>query len=179
MVDITQFVGTQRTRTENRKWSDKFLDSIINILSLRLASKIIVPSTDKEDMEHNSDLMTLKMDSIRIACRVREYRYYVNKKYRHQFTMRCELPSGRDTEFQKMMGGWGDYYFYGFVDKEEQFICKWIIGDLGVFRDGIKDGSIFTPTDKIPNWLSDMTRFYAFSEMDMPDNFFIARSEDA
>jgi hypothetical protein len=48
------------------------------------------------------------------------------------------MASGADTEFQKIVTGWGDYMIYGFANQEETGIIKWITLDLNVLREWFK-----------------------------------------
>ena len=60
----------------------------------------------KEDAERNTDLIVLKLDAVRIACRVRNHEYIT--RYGDEFTIRAERPSGVKTELAKIIDGWGD-----------------------------------------------------------------------
>lgn len=97
-----------------------------------LANYLIVEADAKEDMEHNTDLIVLRLDTIRVACRLRRSEYLA--KYGDEFTIRTSRPSGADTELTKMLGGWGDYIFYGFASPTGDTIAAWMLGDLKVFR---------------------------------------------
>lgn len=90
----------------------------------------------EEDAEHNTDLIVLKMEPIRIACRIRKFKFWCD--YPNEFTIRYSRPSGRKTEFSKLMDGWGDYFFYGFASPMADSLHSWFIGDLDVFRNWVK-----------------------------------------
>ena len=111
-----------------KRWSDKFLPEIKRILGECLISEPPI----KEDMKHNTDLIALRLEAVRIACRVRKYEYY--KQYPDEFTIRAGLPSGAKTELTKIIEGWGNYFFYGFADQQEKHLISWILGDLNAFR---------------------------------------------
>ncbi len=111
---------------QDKKWSDKYLNEIKAILG-----QVFIGEASKEDdQEKNTDLIVLKLEAIRIACRIRDEKYY--QKYGKEFTIRAGRPGGTKTELAKIIEGWGDYFFYGFADEER--LIWWSIGDLKVFR---------------------------------------------
>ena len=112
---------------QDKAWSDKFLDEIKGILGRLLISA----SPAIEDKQHNTDLIVLKLESVRIACRVRKFKYF--DSYSDELTIRSSRP-GADTELRKIIEGWGDYFFYGFADQEDSRLVKWIVVDLKKFR---------------------------------------------
>ena len=57
---------------EDKRWSDKFLIETKRILGENLIGEPPV----EEDRDRNTDLITLKMEPVRIACRVRKYQFY-------------------------------------------------------------------------------------------------------
>jgi hypothetical protein len=115
---------------DDKKWSDQYMTEIKRILGEHLIGVANV----EEDALHNTDLITLRMDAMRIACRVRTKSYYHEKNYKNEFTLRCSRPSGNKTELEKVMEGWGDFFFYGFGDEDGKLIA-WTLGDLRVFRE--------------------------------------------
>jgi len=112
--------------TQNKKWSDQFIPEIKKILGTYLIGE----PPDEEDAFRNTDLIVLKMEPVRIACRVRRPEYC---NYKNEFTIRQELPSGNKTELSKILEGWGNYFFYGIADYN-QHLQSWGLGDLNVFR---------------------------------------------
>jgi hypothetical protein len=112
---------------ELKAWSDKYLPEIKRHIGEHLISE---PKDIAEDSTHNTDLVVLELQAIRIACRVRKDEY--RKKYGNQFTIRSSVPSGNKTELTKIIEGWGDYFFYGFADDSN--LTQWLIGDLKAFR---------------------------------------------
>ena len=112
----------------DKRWSDRFLPEIKQILGLYLIGE----PPQEEDSERNTDLMVLKMDAVRIACRVRRHEYY--ERYPGDITIRAGRPSGMKTELTKIIEGWGEYFFYGFSDKEEARLEAWRLCDLKAFR---------------------------------------------
>jgi len=85
----------------------------------------------KEDLKQATDLVL--PDGTAIGCRLR--RSVIAIRFQHQFLLRAELPTGSKTELDKILSGYGDIYFYGFIDKLEKEIESWFIGDLDVFRE--------------------------------------------
>lgn len=138
----------------DKKWSDRFLPEIKEILGRKFIGEI-----PKEDKEHNTDLMIINSSNLRVSCRVRSFDYY--KKFKHEFTIHSERETLAKTEFEKIMMGWGDVFFYGFSDKEEEKLLAWALIDLRVFRHYIfyknleikKTNHLFLDLerDKIPN----------------------------
>ncbi len=86
----------------------------------------------EEDCERNTDLIVLRMEAVRIACRVRNYKYF--SRYPNDITIRSGRPSGVKTELTKIIEGWGDYFFYGFSDNNEHELIAWKLCNLGAFR---------------------------------------------
>lgn len=113
---------------QDKRWSDRFLTEIKSILGVHLIGE---PAME-EDAEHNTDLMVLKLDAVRIGCRVRKHKYI--SQYGNEFTIRAGRPSGVKTELTKIIEGWGDYFFYGFCDEQEKALERWLLGDLKAFR---------------------------------------------
>lgn len=112
----------------DKRWSDKFLPEIKSILGLYLIGEPPV----EEDAERNTDLMVLRMEAIRIGCRIRRNKYL--GRYGDGFTIRAGRPSGTKTELAKIIEGWGDYFFYGFCDDKEASLEIWTLSDLKIFR---------------------------------------------
>ena len=112
----------------DKRWSDRYLPEIKPILGAHLISEPPI----EEDAERNTDLMVLRMDAVRIACRIRTHEYM--ERYGDEITIRSGRPSGAKTELAKIIEGWGDYFFYGFADEQEDKLALWILGDLKAFR---------------------------------------------
>jgi len=112
----------------DKKWSDRFLPEIKRILGEHLIQEPPIA----EDAERNTDLIVLRLDAIRIACRVRDNRYL--DRYGDEFTIRSSRTSGAKTELTKVIEGWGDYLFYGFANKDNTKLAQWRIISLNVFR---------------------------------------------
>lgn len=110
------------------RWSDKFLVDIRRILGEHL----ICAAPIEDDAERNTDLIVLKLDAVRIGCRIRRHDYLI--RYPYEFTIRAGRPSGVKTELAKIIEGWGDYFFYGFANEGEDGLERWTLCDLRVFR---------------------------------------------
>jgi len=111
---------------QNKSWSDKYLPEIKQILGLHFIGEAPL----EEDAQNNTDLIVLKLDPLRFACRVRKSDYL--QRFGDEFTVRQKVPSGNKTELTKIIEGWGDYMFYGFADETK--LASWKIGSLNVFR---------------------------------------------
>jgi hypothetical protein len=111
----------------DREISDLYIPEI----KAAVGSFLVDVAPDVEDTQRNTDLIVLKMDAKRVACRVRSQKYL--DLYPDEFTIRTSRPSGVKTELTKLIQGFGDYIFYGFGDGHGTLL-KWKIGDLSVFR---------------------------------------------
>lgn len=112
---------------DDKAWADRFMHQIKGIIG----QSLICEPPVEEDRERNTDLRVLRMDGVRIGCRVR---HYDQQRYAGEFTIRASRPSGNKTELTKIIEGWGDYFFYGFANSEDTAVEKWIVGDLSAFR---------------------------------------------
>ena len=113
---------------EDKRWSDGLLPQVKRILG----EYLIGEAAYEEDRDHNTDLIVLCIEPVRIACRIRRHGYL--RRYPDQFTVRSGRPSGAKSELAKIMDGWGDYMFYGFADPEETRLVSWVLLDLLEFR---------------------------------------------
>ncbi len=113
---------------KDKHWTDRFLLSV----KRELGPVLLCEAPEQEDQVHATDLVVLKMRDMRIAVRMRRYEDLA--RYGHEFTLRKGRPNGAKTELTKVIEGWGDYLFYGFSSKTEDYIERWSILDLSVFR---------------------------------------------
>jgi len=159
---------------QDKRWSDRFIPEI----SGHLGQLLICEPPIVEDLERNSDLMVLGMDSVRIGCRIRKHQY--QSAYGNQFTIRSSRPSGQKTELKKIIEGWGDYFFYGFSDESEEFLSRWFIGDLKVFRAWFVGRLARMDKGDIPGMpkknKDNSSAFAAFNINDLPDSFIVKSS---
>ncbi len=148
-------------------WSDRFLPEIKQILGLYLIAEPPI----EEDQERNTDLMVLRMDSIRVGCRVRKYQYFL--KWPNDFTIRAGRPSGTKTELTKILEGWGRYLFYGFSDADELHLHAWRLIDLNIFRIWFNRAIVKLDKGELPGTSKDnsdgSSEFRAFNLKAMPD----------
>ena len=111
-----------------KEWSDRFLPEIKAALGVWLVAEPEV----EEDRDRNTDLIVLRMESVRIACRIRKHEYLL--QYPDEFTIRAHRPSGAKTELAKIVEGWGQFFFYGFANRAGDGLGAWALCDLNVFR---------------------------------------------
>lgn len=156
--------------SSNRRFSDRFILEIRHIVGGWLLCE--APVT--EDIQRNTDLIVLKMEAKRVACRVRRHRHLT--AFGDQFTLRTKSRGGV-SELEKVAKGFGDYIFYGFADQHNKRLASWFIGDLCVFR-----GWLHTNPRPLAycNGISngDGTEFMPFKLADMPEDFVVALSRD-
>jgi hypothetical protein len=126
--------------SNDRQWSDLLIPHMKHIIGPRLLD---VSSFDV-DTKEATDLIVFKAGSVAISARVRKYSVW--KRYPYDVTMRYSRPTGTETEFSKIMNGFGDWMFYGFADAETSArkpprepgvkyrIQYWSILDLEAFR---------------------------------------------
>lgn len=112
----------------DKRWSDRFIPEIKRHLGEFLIGE---PHPD-EDALRNTDLTVLRLDTVRIGCRVRTNDAFMS--WPDEFTIRTSRPSGVDTELTKIIEGWGDYLFYAFCDPDERVLVRWTLVDLKRFR---------------------------------------------
>jgi len=153
---------------KDKMWSDKFIPEIKQILGTYLIGE---PPME-EDQKRNTDLMVLKMEAVRIGCRIRTSSYMAN--YGDEFTIRSDRPSGEKTELAKIMEGWGDYFFYGF-GKDNDSLLKWTLADLDVFRTWFNSEK---NTGIKKDNLDGSSSFVAFKWLDLPADFIIGKSKE-
>lgn len=114
----------------DKRWADQYMPVIKRILGEHLIGEPPIA----EDQERNTDLIVLRMDAVRIACRVRKAKQLATAPwYANEFTIRTVRPSGAETELTKIIAGWGDYFFYGF-GATTGAVAPWALCDLRVFR---------------------------------------------
>ena len=164
---------------KGKEWSDRFIPEIKQICELHLTGGAPVEEASiEEDQKRHTDLIVLKMESLRIACRVRDTKFYI--QYPDEITIRSIVPSGAKTELQKVIEGWGDYMFYGFSNEDETELCAWKLCDLNVFRLWLSKES---RKYKSSRWNVDIdnndgTFFRAYNTNVLPGNFIFQCSPD-
>jgi hypothetical protein len=114
---------------EDRQFSDRFLDTVKGIIGPR----ILQSTSFTLDTEEASDLTTLHDSRVRIAVRIRRPKY-LQPQYRNHITLRA-TETGRLSELDKVISGYGDYLFYGFAASNDgTALARWIIVDLSRLR---------------------------------------------
>jgi hypothetical protein len=159
---------------DDKNWSDGLLNEIKSILGLYLIGE----ATKEDDQEKCTDLIVLKMEAVRIACRIRRHQYYLNREYRNQFTLRASRPSGMKTELAKIIEGWGDFFFYGFSQDDACSLAGYTLCDLKVFRTWhssylVRNHGILPGLSK--NNSDNSSSFYVFNWNDLPANIIVSQ----
>lgn len=117
------------TYERDKAWSDNYLPHIKQILGPRLLKAAPL----QVDRHQATDLMLLRAEPVHIAARVRQPGYL--ERYRFEVTMRAGRPSGVPTEWDKVMvGGWGDWMFYGHAAPTHYKVSHWVLLDLDALR---------------------------------------------
>lgn len=151
-------------------WQRQFLPQVKSIIGVHLIGEAPL----EDDAEKNTDLIVLRLEAIRIACRIRTGTYL--ESFHDQFTIRCERPSGAKTELAKIIEGWGDYFFYGF-GANDGFLASWMLGDLRVFRLWLWQR--LARDRQLPGQLCQnkdgSSKFYAYKLEQLPSSFVVAR----
>src|SRR5258708_886106 len=111
------------------EWQRGYLPHVKRLLGEALLRE----GTAEEDMAEATDFITLRLDAIRIGCRIRRPEYF--QRYPNDVTLRAWRDSGATTELAKILEGWGDYLFYGFasVEREGRLRAARVL-DLRIFR---------------------------------------------
>lgn len=153
-------------------WSRQYLPAIKRVLGEHLFGDASV----EDDQQRNTDLIILNLSGVRVACRVRRFKY-CHPPFSDQFTIRSRR-SKNETELCKITHGWGDRFFYGFAAREGPELAAWMLGDLYVFRGWFfqqvhkNSGSI--PGQEMSNGDSS-SDFRVFNISDLPPGFVVAR----
>jgi hypothetical protein len=109
-------------------------------------------STYEQDTKEAFDAI-YSFNDAKIPIRIREPKYI---SYR-DFTIRCRSLNGGRTEYDKLVDGFGDYYFYAWENESRKSFHSYIIVDIHKFR---SSGIICHPDDHRKN--GDGTQFYAY-----------------
>lgn len=121
------------TYDADRQWSERYLPAITSIVGPLL----IQPADIVVDRREATDLIILHARDMRIAARVRRPGYA--DRYPHDFTVRAWRPTGVDTEYAKIMSGWGDWFLYGHAAHGAgRQLARWVIVDLDTLRRAIE-----------------------------------------
>lgn len=133
------------THGEIRQFEVKHKDQIFKILHEINCLKYAVwqgeMSTDFEDQNYSFDLVY--NGKIEISVRIRKHEYL---KYK-DFTIRSQSKCGYETEIDKLKKGFGNIYFYGWLDPNELNICEYLIVDINKIRYKLDDGGFRSNKD--------------------------------
>jgi len=104
---------------------------IIDILNKECLMHIIKiePSNLYQDLKESTDLV-IDVKGGKIATRIRRY----SEKHYRDFTIRTGVYSKVDTEIDKLRKGWCDWYFYAWLDRQNNKISSYILVDLKEVR---------------------------------------------
>jgi hypothetical protein len=154
------------------EWGRQFIPELKQIIGVHLIGE----APFEDDAKRATDLIVLRLEAIRIACRIRRHQYL--EPYGDEFTIRTDRPSGAETELGKLISGWGDYIIYGFAsDDDSPPLVAWVLADLSVFRLWYMRELVrlkgVTPGAHKANF--DGTRFAAFPINSLPAEFVVGR----
>ena len=120
------------TWKDEKEWADHYMNETIRIignLPIRLLQNQIKIGEIDEDMKRCTDLKILDVGQKRIGVRHRRGSY--QRRYMWDVTFRWKAKHGSLTEIDKILDGFGDWFFYAFVSQK---IDRWVMIDLAVFR---------------------------------------------
>ena len=136
---------------------------------------LIKEGSPEEDQKQNTDLLLLNFVSCKISCRVRKFEYL---KFKEEFTIRSKSKTGAETEIQKIIQGFGDFFFYGFADQEEKKICHWRLIDLKRFRLYFARLSFFGVLGQTKKNNDGSSDFLVFRYSDFPPDLIFAKGDN-
>jgi hypothetical protein len=146
-------------------WQDRYFEDVAGILG----RVFFVRSSFLVDTEQATDLMVLQTEKMHTAIRLRKLNNYGNK-YLNEFTIRAKTKFNKKTEIHKILNGFADYGFYGWVCDETKTIKHWTIFSFDIFRktfneDVLKGRSILNNPDG--------SGFYVFNFDELAEDFVI------
>ena len=87
----------------------------------------------KRDMEEATDLV-ITTSGVDIAVRIRRNKFYKKASiFGYDLSIRA-VNKGYKTEIDKLIGGFGDYYFYGYSDDDNGTIAACCVIDINKMR---------------------------------------------
>ena len=153
---------------------------VLPVVKRILGEHLISAAPLAEDAEHNTDLIVLRLEAVRIGVRIRSANYWTKPDYRGDFTIRAGRPNGHKTELTKIVEGWGDYFFYGFATPDYNDLIAYVLGDLRVFRLWFNQRLAQLPRGQYPGQRLEngdgSSFFYAYKITDLPAAFVVARA---
>jgi hypothetical protein len=123
---------------EIRQFEVKFKNDIFAILRkhnvlLPFMQWEIVQSSEFEDCNLSYDMKF--NGEVQLSVRIRRHEYL---KFR-DFTIRTKSKNGYKCEADKLIEGYGQVYFYGWMDSTETRLVDWIIVDIDKIRNKIQE----------------------------------------
>jgi hypothetical protein len=116
---------------ENLTFAARFAPAIRAIVGPCL----LVPTPLSIDRSQAADFMVLTGRDVTIGARVRRNQYAAT--FAHEFTLCASTHNGTPSEYDKIVAGFGDWFFYGFADthdgKPPGFVV-WYLLDLHAWR---------------------------------------------
>lgn len=133
---------------EIRQYEFKFIKEISDIFiehdMLRYCTKMkLIPSTEYEDCKLSYD-MKLDAGRFELSVRIRQFHYLLRYK---DFTIRTRSMNGQPCEYDKLIAGKGQTYFYGWMNLDETRLADWIIVDINKIRANLHEGADRTNPD--------------------------------
>ncbi len=120
-----------------------------------------------EDTKQATDLILCESGDHATAVRLRSDRY--RQKYGDQFTIRYDRPSGAMSELQKIMSGYAQWMFYGFID-DSATLTAYTILKLNFLRCYLWDQRMALDAFYIGKNTDDSSQFLAIPLADLPRN---------
>lgn len=124
---------------ERKAWGSPAMGAVAEILKDAIGIPCTINEASLEDDRYTAtDLQAVRISArdatesfLDVGVRFRDVRYFA--AFGGEFTIRSEGRGGTRTEIHKILEGWGDWYFYGWLDDQKQ-LTAWTLMDLEVFR---------------------------------------------
>lgn len=166
---------------DDRAWADRYEPELKKVVG----SLLPMTASFRLDVEQSTDLIVYKVKHGpragqpvgAIGARLRRPGNFWARSFNTsvwwgvQFTIRSHRSSGAETEYSKIMKGFGDWFVYGHI--EQTLLRHWMVLDLEVFRFCENKG--LTRYESQDN--KDGTFFRAYDVTALPSDIFIGASE--
>jgi len=149
---------TKKVRAITEEWHKK-----------KIAKAVSREGSLEEDWKRNTDLITevhIYSDRTKLSWAMRFRRFENWRNWMDNFTVRSKLDSGRSTELDKTLAGFGDYMFYGWHMPDKSDIFDWMIIDLREFSKQISAGHNKDMIHNFPNGDGTYFNFYNLNAFD-------------
>ena len=120
----------------------------------------------QEDLHGGTDFLTYTMSPFKIGIRLRRQCKFFDR-YKNEFTIRWQRPSGVETEIHKIRKNLVQYILYGFVDESQEKIIQYFIADLKIFNNFYKEPRCVFPNNPRDSDLA------VWRISDFPENFIL------